>query len=230
MMASSPDRSGFDPPSRKGAAAPESAQFGKSRPLWFQSAILIGGFTILLYVIEAIDVLSNDRLERAGVEPRTLDGLWGILFAPVLHDDWNHLFANTVPMLVLGFLVLMSGIARGLAATGIIWVIGGLGTWLIGGVNDNHIGASVLIFGWLAYLLVRGLFTRSPGQILLGVVVFVCYGGLLWGVFPSSPIVSWQGHLFGAVGGVAAAWVLSSDARKQRAARAVGARSPRPRG
>ncbi len=180
---------------------------------------------MLLYVIEIVDQVSNDRLQRGGVEPRSLDGLWGILFAPVLHGDWAHLFANTVPLLVLGFLVLLSGIARGLAATGIVWVVGGLGTWLTGGSYTNHIGASVLIFGLLAYLLVRGVFTRNFGQILLGIVVFVFYGGLLWGVLPSTPGVSWQGHLFGAVGGVAAAWLLSADARKQRNRKSVGPQS-----
>ena len=102
----------------------------------------------------------------------------------MLHDGWGHLFANTVPLLILGFLVLMSGIGRGLAATGIIWVIGGVGTWLTGGVDSHHVGASVLVFGWLTYLLVRGIFTRSIGQILIGVVVLFVYGGMLWGVLP----------------------------------------------
>ncbi|MFC9555502.1 rhomboid family intramembrane serine protease [Rhodococcus sp. NPDC056960] len=220
-MTSSFDSSRFGSPVPRGGTTPSP----KSRPLWLQSAILVGGFTMLLYVIEIVDVLSGERLERNGVEPRSIDGLWGILFAPVLHDDWAHLFANTVPLLVLGFLVLLSGIARGLAATGIVWVVGGLGTWLTGGTYSNHIGASVLIFGWLAYLLVRGIFARSIGQILVGVVVFVVYGGLLWGVLPSAPGVSWQGHLFGAVGGVVAAWLLSSDARKQRNQKAVGPQS-----
>ncbi|RZL83515.1 MAG: rhomboid family intramembrane serine protease [Rhodococcus sp. (in: high G+C Gram-positive bacteria)] len=213
-MTSSFDSSRFGSPVPGGGASPTPSP--KSRPLWLQSAILVGTFTMLLYVIEIVDVLSDERLERNGVEPRSIDGLWGILFAPVLHDDWAHLFANTIPLLVLGFLVLLSGIARGLAATGIIWVVGGLGTWLTGGTYSNHIGASVLIFGWLAYLLVRGVFARSLGQILVGVVVFVVYGSLLWGVLPSAPGVSWQGHLFGAVGGVVAAWLLSADARKQR--------------
>ncbi|REE76766.1 membrane associated rhomboid family serine protease [Rhodococcus wratislaviensis] len=222
-MTSSFDSSRFDSPVPRGGASPTPSS--KSRPLWLQSAILVGTFTMLLYVIEIVDVLSDERLEQNGVEPRSIDGLWGILFAPVLHDDWAHLVANTVPLLILGFLVLLSGIARGLAATGIVWVVGGLGTWLTGGSYSNHIGASVLIFGWLAYLLVRGIFARSLGQVLVGVVVFVVYGSLLWGVLPSAPGVSWQGHLFGAVGGVLAAWVLSVDARKQRAQKALGPQS-----
>ncbi|MCJ0903140.1 rhomboid family intramembrane serine protease [Rhodococcus sp. ARC_M6] len=189
----------------------------KPPSVWKQSAVLIGGFVLALYVIEIADAISGQHIQNAGVTPRTLDGLWGILFAPVLHDDWAHLIANTIPVLILGYLVLVSGISRGLAATGIIWLIGGVGVWLFAGAGYNHVGASVLIFGWVTYLLVRGFFTRSFTQILIGVVVFVIYGGVLWGVLPSDPQVSWQGHLFGAIGGVVAAWALASGDRTKRA-------------
>ncbi|OZD04654.1 rhomboid family intramembrane serine protease [Rhodococcus sp. 06-235-1A] len=186
------------------------------RPIWMQAAIVVGAFTALLWIIELLDVASGSRLERNGIEARSVEGLWGILFAPVLHDDWQHLIANTVPIVVLGFLVLLSGLARGLAATGIIWVVGGFGTWLTAASYTNTIGASILIFGFIAYLLVRGFFTRNLGQLAIGVVVFVLYGSALWGVLPSEPNVSWQGHLFGAVGGVVAARLLSADARAER--------------
>lgn len=192
------------------------------RPAWMQAAIFMGGFTLLLWIIEIVDVASGSKLERNGIHPRSLDGLWGILFAPVLHDDWDHLIANTIPVLVLGFLVLLSGFARGLAATGIIWIVGGLGTWLTAGTTSNHIGASILIFGWIAFLLVRGFFTRNLGQLALGVVVFVIYGGALWGILPSDSGISWQGHLFGAVGGVVAAWALSGEARNARKQKSLG--------
>lgn len=192
------------------------------RALWQSAAMYTGGFVLLLWVVEIIDVASGSRVETAGINPRTSDGLWGILFAPMLHDDWAHLAANSVPLLVLGFLVLLSGIGRGLAATGIIWIVAGVGTWLIGGGYSNHIGASSLVFGFLAYLLVRGFFTRNLGQLAIGVVVFLLYGSALWGVLPSTPGVSWQGHLFGAVGGVVAAWALSSDAREARKQKSVG--------
>ncbi|MBM7457363.1 rhomboid family intramembrane serine protease [Rhodococcus coprophilus] len=186
------------------------------RPIWQRAALWTGGFLVLLYGIEAADTVLPADLDAAGVEPRTGDGLWGILFAPLLHADWAHLTANTVPALVLGFLVMLSGIGRGIAATAIIWLVGGIGTWLFAGTGENHIGASTLIFGWLTYLIVRGIFTRKAGQILLGIVVLFVYGGMLWGVLPSQPWISWQGHLFGALGGILAAWVLSSGARATR--------------
>lgn len=192
-------------------------------PLWRQAAIGICAFVAFLYAIEAVDTVSADNLDQAGIEPRTADGLWGIVFAPVLHDGWGHLLANTVPILVLGFLVLLSGIGRGLAATAIIWLVGGVGTWLTGGSGSLHIGASILVFGWLTYLLCRGVFTRQTGQIVLGAVVLILYGGLLWGALPGQPGVSWQGHLFGAIGGVLAAWVFAGDARRRRRENALTA-------
>ncbi|MFD4267296.1 rhomboid family intramembrane serine protease [Rhodococcus sp. NPDC058481] len=198
---------------------PATKQAGE-RPVWQQAAAVIGGFVVALYVLEFIDMLVTARLDNGGIQPRTVDGLWGIVFAPVLHGGWAHLVANTIPLLVLGFLVLLSGIGRGLAATGIIWVIGGVGVWLFGSVS-THLGASVLVFGWLTYLITRGIFTRHFGQLAIGLVVLVIYGGALWGVLPGRTGISWEGHLFGAIGGVVAAWVLASDVRKAREAKAL---------
>lgn len=195
----------------------------RSTPQWARAAIAIAAAVALLYVIELIDVISGDSLQDGGIEPRELDGLWGILFAPLLHDDWAHLASNTVPLLVLGFMVVLASVMRGAAVVAIIWVVAGFGTWLIGGANTNHIGASGIVFGLLAYLIVRGIFSRSAIQIAIGLVVLVFYGGMLWGVLPSGPRISWEGHLFGAVGGVVAAWVVASDARDARRKRSRAA-------
>lgn len=178
-------------------------------------------FVGLLYVVELVDTLVGNRLDAAGVQPREVDGLDGILFAPLLHGGWAHLVANTLPLLVLGFLILLGGVTRWLAVTAIVWVVGGVGVWLTGAQDSVHIGASVLAFGWLAYLLLRGIFSRSPGQVVVGIVLLVMYGGLLVGVLPGTPGVSWQGHLFGAVGGGVAAWWLGRRDRERRT-------SPRP--
>jgi membrane associated rhomboid family serine protease len=195
-----------------------------------RSTLLVGGATIitfvaLLYVVEAFDQLGGHRLDDNGIRPLESDGLWGILFAPLLHANWPHLFANTVPALVLGFLVTLAGLSRFLWATAIVWIVGGLGTWLIGnmgsscGVETDHIGASGLIFGWLTFLLIFGFFIRSGWQILIGLVVLVFYGGVLWGAVPvlnACGGVSWQGHLSGGIAGVLAAYLLSSPERKAR--------------
>ena len=176
--------------------------------VWARSAALVGAFVVLLWVIEIVDIVLDNALDDEGVQPREGDGILGILFAPVLHAGWDHLAANTIPVLVLGFLVLVTGIGRGLAATAVIWVVGGVGTWLVAPDNTVHIGASVLVFGWLTYVILRGFFARNSVQILVGLVVLFVYGGALWGVLPGQPGISWQGHLFGAIGGALAAWLL----------------------
>ncbi|GAA4820771.1 rhomboid family intramembrane serine protease [Nocardioides caeni] len=184
----------------------------RSRPEWQVAGVVTAGFVVVLWAIEVVDVLASHRLDGWGIEPRSAEGLLGIVAAPLLHGGWGHLIANTVPALVLGFLVLASGLRRGLIATAVIWLLGGLAVWLVAGGNSVHIGASGLVFGWLTYLIVQGFVDHKPGEIAIGVVVFLVYGGVLWGVLPGQPGVSWQGHLFGAVAGVVAA-VLVSERR-----------------
>lgn len=183
----------------------------RGTPASITALTVIGGFVGLLYAIELVDTVLDNRLDREGVEPQQVDGLWGVLFAPLLHAGWEHLLGNTVPLLVLGFLVLLSGVRLWLGVTAIIWVVGGLGTWLVAPTGTIHLGASVLIFGWLVFLLLRGFVTGRLRQILLGVVILFLYGGILWGVLPGQPGISWQGHLFGAVGGAIAALLLAEE-------------------
>ena len=201
-----------------------------------RSPMLVGGATIisfvaLLYIVEAFDQLNGHRLDDNGIRPLETDGLWGILFAPLLHANWGHLAANTGPALVLGFLVTLAGLSRFLWATAIVWIVGGFGTWLIGnwgsscGLESDHIGASGLIFGWLTFLLVFGFFTRSGWQIIIGILVLLGYGGVLWGAVPVLNVcggVSWQGHLCGGIAGVLAAYLLSRPEREARERRRKG--------
>lgn len=205
----------------------------KKRPQWMVGGATILTFVALLYLIELFDQLSRHSLDANGIRPLETDGLWGIVFAPVLHANWQHLMANTVPLLVLGFLMTLAGMSRFVWATVIVWVLGGFGTWLIGNVGmhcpyvgvhceSNHIGASGLIFGWLAFLIVFGFFTRKVWEIVVGVAVLFVYGGVLLGVLPGTPGVSWQGHLCGAVAGVVAAYLLSAPERNARARKKTG--------
>ncbi len=178
-------------------------------PEWRAAGVWSAGFVAVLWVSEIIDTVLGNRLDAEGIRPGSTEGLSGIIFAPLLHGGFGHLIANTLPLLVLGYLVLLSGIRRGLVVTAIVWIVGGVGTWLFGGPGTVHLGASGLVFGWLTYLVLRGLFTRNGTQILIGVGVFLVYGGLLMGALPGQPGVSWQGHLFGAVAGGLAAWWLA---------------------
>ncbi|ANH38215.1 Rhomboid family protein [Nocardioides dokdonensis FR1436] len=177
---------------------------------WVPAAVLSVGFVVLLWLIEIADQLTpSGSLDDNGVRPRTDEGLLGILIAPVLHGGWDHLVGNSGPVLVLLFAVLVGNLARGLTVTAVVWVASGFGTWLVAGSQTSHIGASGLVFGWLVYLVLRGFFARSALQIGVGVVLFLVYGSILWGVLPGQPGISWQGHLFGAVGGVVAAWLTA---------------------
>jgi membrane associated rhomboid family serine protease len=174
--------------------------------------VVVAALSALMWVVEVVDRVAGGRLDRNGIEPRELDGLDGIVWAPFLHAGFDHLIGNTIPFLLLGFAIAFSGVARVILVTAIVAVVGGLGTWLIAPGNTLHIGASGLVFGFAGYLVARGGFSRSPRQILLGVVVVVLWGAtLLQGLVPETGI-SWQGHLFGAIGGVVAARVLSRRA------------------
>jgi len=211
-------------------AAPER----KKRPVWVTGGITALSFVALLYIVEVINQLSGDRLDNNGIRPLESDGLMGILFAPLLHANWEHLIANTVPALVLGFLMTLAGMSRFIFATAIIWIVGGVGTWLIGNVGNtcggepNIIGASGLIFGWLTFLLVFGFFTRKIWEIVVGLVVLFVYGTVLFGALPQVGCtgISWQGHLCGGIAGVFAAYLLSGPERKARELRKRGATPP----
>jgi membrane associated rhomboid family serine protease len=208
----------------------------KKRPGWIVGGVTIISFVVLLYVIELFDSLSGHHLDNNGIRPLETDGLLGIVFAPLLHSNWQHLIANTGPALILGFLMTLAGLSRFIFASAIIWILGGFGTWLIGNagaptyqgihVETNHIGASGLIFGWLTFLLVFGFFTRNVWEIVVGVIVLFVYGSVLLGVLPGTFGVSWQGHLCGAIAGVVAAYLLSGPERKARERRKRGATNP----
>lgn len=157
-------------------------------------------------------------LDEYGIEPRAVDGLDGVLFSPMLHGGFEHLAGNTVPLFVLGFLVLAGGLGQFVAVTALVWLLGGFLTWLTGA--GLTVGASGVIFGWLAFLLVRGFFARSGRQIALAFVLFLVYGGVLWGLLPTNPDVSWQAHLFGALAGVVAARLTVAADRSSTPARA----------
>lgn len=208
----------------------------RKRPRWLVGGATILTFVALLYLVELVDQLTRHSLDVNGIRPLETGGLRGIAFAPMLHANWQHLMANTVPLLVLGFLMTLAGLARFIWATAIVWVLGGFGTWLIGNWGSNcgptdHIGASGLIFGWLTFLLVFGLFVRKVTDIVIGLAVLFGYGGVLLGVMPvlgQCGGVSWQGHLCGALAGVVAAYLLSAPERSSRVRKKAGADPAHP--
>jgi membrane associated rhomboid family serine protease len=169
--------------------------------------VVVAGMLAAMWAVEIIDLLPGVDLDSWGIRPRTARGLIGIPLAPFLHSGLSHLIANTIPFAALGAVVALSSVKQFVEITVTIVLVSGLGTWLFGTGGTIHIGASGLVFGYLTYLIARGFFAAKPLWILGGIVIGLLYGGLLWGLLPR-PGISFTGHLFGAAGGVLAAFVL----------------------
>ena len=189
------------------------------RPTLSRALVVVGGLLAAMWAIEVVDVLTLNSLDYFGIEPRQTEDLLNIPVAPFLHFGWAHLIGNSLPFLVLGVLTYLAGVARWAVTSATTVVSSGLAAWMLSPIGTITAGASGVIFGWLAYLLVRGIFTGKPGQIAIAVVVFLLYGSVLWGVFPTAPGVSWQAHLGGALGGLFAAWYLHRSRRAPGQAR-----------
>lgn len=186
-----------------------------SRPL--SAAVTMLLFTFALYAIEAYDLSTGQRLDAEdGIVAGEPDHLAGIIWAPLLHGSWDHLASNTLPLLIFGFLAMAGGMAQFLSVTAVIWVISGMGVWLLAPYGSVTVGASGVIFGWLMFLLFRGFFAGSAKQILLAVVLFFFWGTVLLGVIPGQPGISWQAHLFGALAGMLCARLVARADRQRR--------------
>ncbi|MGL5939997.1 MAG: rhomboid family intramembrane serine protease [Waterburya sp.] len=167
---------------------------------------------ILFWAIEILDfVVFKGSLNSYGIRPRESVGLIGILFAPFLHGGFGHLIANTIPFITLGWLTMIQETNDFYIVSLSSAIVGGLGVWVFGAPNSVHIGASILIYGYLGFLLLRGYFQKNMPSIALSLFVAIAYGSLLWGVFPSRIGISWQGHLFGFIGGAIAAKMIAKE-------------------
>jgi membrane associated rhomboid family serine protease len=153
--------------------------------------------------------LFSDRLIQHGIRPRHLGGLPGIIWAPFLHGSYQHLVANTVPLLIFGSVLCLRSRSEfvGVTAAGIL-LCGSL-VWLLGR-TAYHIGASSLIFCFFGYLASLAFFERKLANLLLSVACIIAYGGMLRGVVPASGAISWEGHLVGLLSGIALAWFVSN--------------------
>ncbi len=175
-----------------------------------QPFLLLLAWVGLMWLLEIVDwLLLRGALDRLGIRPRQLEGLWGVVLAPLLHGGLRHLATNTLPLLVLGGLILFQSQQVFVIVTAIVWLSSGLGVWLLGANRTNHLGASGVVFGFFGFLLLRGYFERSVGAIALSVLVGLMYGSMIWGVLPLRRGVSSLGHLCGFVAGVLTARYLT---------------------
>lgn len=203
-----------------GAGATRPADPGPRR---WPALVLLWSFVALMWVVEAADQViiaaigPQQTLDGYGVQPLATDGLLGIVFQPLLHGDWAHLIGNSIALLVLGSIIALSGIRPLVGVTLVSWLISGVVSWLLGGTGTVHIGASGIVFGYIFYVIVRGFFSRRILHLVIGLVIGFYYGlEALAGLSPMLDGVSWQGHLGGAIGGVASAYGLKRDRKPQQ--------------
>jgi len=161
----------------------------------------------LLWVFEIVDLSSGFQLDGYGILPRKVDGLMGIFWSPLLHANFEHLIANSGPLVLLLIMLFSHRQYRPKSSLAFIWLVSGLGTWLIGR-PAIHIGASSIVYGLAAYLMTASFWMRSWRAFFLSILALLMFGGLFYGLFHIQKGVSWEGHLSGALAGVWVAWLM----------------------
>jgi membrane associated rhomboid family serine protease len=177
---------------------------------WSGALIVMCGLAGVLWIVQIVNAAGSYHLdERFGLKPRDVDGLWGVVTMPFLHSSYGHLFSNTVPLILIGWVLMLSGLRMWATVTAIVVVAGGVLTWLVGPGHSVIVGASGMVFGWLGYLLARAYFSRKLKWIVVAVLVLIFFGTLLFGLFPTlNSNVSWQAHVCGFVAGIGAGGLL----------------------
>jgi membrane associated rhomboid family serine protease len=168
-------------------------------------ATVLGGALVAMWVVFIATWMTGGALLTFGIIPRTAIGLRGILFAPFLHGSVNHLVANSIPFVLLGWLVMLRDSRHFVRVTAYTMLASGAMAWLLGATGSVHVGASGVIFGYLGFLMLSGWYARSFASIAISIAVTVLWGGLITGVMPGDVGISWQAHLGGFLGGVLAA-------------------------
>ncbi|MFO1412671.1 MAG: rhomboid family intramembrane serine protease [Burkholderiales bacterium] len=174
----------------------------------FQAAwILAVAFVAVLGIVFAANEALGLGLQRFGVAPRTLPGLFGVLAAPLLHADFAHLLSNALPIAIAGTALLFLYPDSSRVVLPAIYLGPGVAVWLFGR-ESIHIGASGLVYGLVSYVFVAGLLRRDRRAIAASLLVAFLYGALVWGVLPIKVGVSWETHLAAAAIGVVLAFAL----------------------
>ena len=163
-----------------------------------------------LWAIKGLEWLSGARFDFMGVYPRSIDGLAGIALAPLEHADLAHLFNNSVPLLILGTSLFYFYREIAVKIIILVWLTTGLCVW-IGGRMAIHIGASGIIYGFASFLFFSGLIRKNVKLIAISLLTVFLYGGLIWGVFPIWPELSWESHLFGGLSGSIFAFIYADE-------------------
>src|SRR5215470_1712970 len=170
---------------------------------------LMVGFIALIWLLQVFNWVSHYRLDYDyGILPRNIERLPEIFTAPFLHFSWDHIEGNSGPLFVFGLLAAYRGVKKFLGVTLIVAVTSGLAVWLFQGGSELTVGASGLIFGYIGYVLSRGVFDRNLIDVLTALVMALSYAYILTVAVPGAPGVSWIGHLGGLIGGIASGWIF----------------------
>ena len=177
---------------------------------WFESTVVPFRLVFLMWAVFYVEFFYGWQLSAFGIIPCTFFGLIGIFTAPLLHGSLNHLVSNTIPLLFLGTVLVFfyDKISRIVFFRSYFWT--NILVWLFGRQDSSHIGASGLVYGLAFFLIFFGIFRRDFTSILISVVVLMLYGGVIYGVLPTDPRVSWESHFAGALVGIYTAIGLSS--------------------
>jgi membrane associated rhomboid family serine protease len=171
------------------------------------SILTATAFVVLIWWLKQCETMFGWDLHSLGVYPQTLAGFIGILTGPLIHGSWQHVIGNTLPLLLLGSILLYGYPKSRWWALAIIWLLSGLGVWLFAR-NSYHFGASGLTHGMFFYLFIGGLLRRDKRSIVLLMIAFFMYGSMLLTIFPREPDISYEYHFFGAVGGTLSALIF----------------------
>jgi membrane associated rhomboid family serine protease len=183
------------------------------------SLLIPGIFVALMWLIKIFEVVVNVDLEGFGIAPLTWKGLPGVLFAPMLHENFSHLSANTIPFLILGGLLFYFYRPIAWQIFWLIWVVTGFWVWVFAREDAVHIGASGVVYGLASFLFLSGIIRRDSRLMSITLLIAFLYGGLVWGIFPQlfphQPI-SWESHLMGLLAGaVLAIYYRKSGPRRK---------------
>jgi len=175
----------------------------------FQNNLLLAALLlVILWAVQIINWLLQYRLNKFGIYPRHLRGLPGIFATPFLHNDFNHLFFNSVPFFILANLILLHGEAHFFLVSLIIVIVSGIGVWVFG-QSAIHIGASGLIMGYFGYLLAEAYYGLTATTVILAIIALYYFGGLIFALIPGGRReISFSGHFFGCLSGILAAYLF----------------------
>lgn len=169
------------------------------------------GFVALIWVIHIVQAVTGLDLKRLGVFPGRVEGLPGILTAPLIHGGWEHLFYNSISFLMLGAVIFWFYPRIALRSIILLYLLSGLGVWVFAEPNSYHIGASGVIYGMVSLVFWSGIFRRNLKSIVLALIILILYSGFFGGIVPGKEGISWESHLLGALAGIALAWIYRKD-------------------